>query len=271
MKLKFSWIPFLVSLCSIVPLRIYFALSGNSWDSSGIFGIIIAVLLGAIFLSVMMSETDVKILRPTRNIGLGIVSLLCTATFVWSGISYTLDPSLADTEQNPIQMAILSILSAVTFAMMSISFFTGKNLFKKLQVAIFVPAVACAFSMISFLSISNSTVSPYDVLQKSLMVLFLFYQSEVFVTFSDRGVVKRIFSFGLPFIIASAMFSIPNLINQLKDGFDYKYTTVSNSVLSICLAVYAVYLLLECLSQVDSNENSQYDISSGSDKTQSLQ
>ena len=259
MKLTFAWIPFLISLCTVVPLRIYFAISQNNWDTSIIFGIIVAVFLGATSLSVIFAESDIKIFRPTQNFTLGITALISAVALFWNGICYLTDTSAYDTDQNPVLMSALAVLSAITFAMQAFGFFTEKNLFRKVQVMILLPSAWCAFSMIAFLSISNSDISPYNILQKSLMLLFLLYQSQIFVTFSNRGVAKRLFAFGLPFILSSAMFNIPNIINLLKDGFDLKYTSASESIVGICLAVYTVFLLLDCVHQSNIPDEEQYD------------
>lgn len=250
MNLKLSWIPFAASLITVVPIKIYSSVSGNGWDKSAIFLIAVTTMIVITALCIALSEKDVKIIRMRKNLPVGITALLSSALIAWSGVSYLIDATVYNSDRHPLIAAILSFLSAVTFAMIAFSFITGKNLFKKAQIMIFFPSVMLGLFMISFLSMSNNSPDPYNVLQNALFLLFLLYQSQVFITFVNRGTVKRLFLFGMPAIIASVMYNVPSLITDFGNGLDFKYVSVSSCLSFLAISLYMIFLFIECANQI---------------------
>lgn len=135
-------------------------------------------------------------------------------SFLWGAVACVTDIEAYD--RHPLILSILCLLSAVTFIFMSISFFTCKNMFKNGQILIFFPVLWSGMLMILFLSLSDNNIDPYNVLLKACMLMFLLYQSQIFVTSTDRNTTRRIFMFGMPTILSLIMYNVPLVVSLIK-------------------------------------------------------
>lgn len=252
MKLKAVWILFFVSLVTIVPFKLYSTIAKTGMEKSLGFSVIITAILIALELLVFFSKEDIRSFKSQKNFFTAICAAIISLCFLWSGISYLGDHSNYDFKLQPLIMFVLSVLSFITFIMVSLNFFIGKNMFKKAQVMVFFPALWFGVEMIAFLSISNSSPDPYNVALKSFMVLFTFYHTQLFVTATDKNILKRLFAFGIPSIVLAIMYNIPVLIQAISDPQSLGMRTISSASMELILAIYITSILIGVYNQESS-------------------
>ena len=250
MKTKISWIMFIVSLVTIVPIKIYSSLSQTGWERSILFAAVVTVLLLMCGLPLYMDKNLPELPQIRKNYLLASLCVVIALSFLWGAVACVTDVKAYD--RHPLILAILCLLSVITFIFMSICFFTGKNMFSKAQILIFPPVLWAGMLMVLFLSLSDNNIDPYNVLLKSCMLMFLLYHSQIFVTSTDRNTTRRMFMFGMPTILAAIMYNVPLIISLASSGTLSIYsTTFATCLIEGLISLYTLGLLFECQSQID--------------------
>lgn len=257
MKTKISWIFFVISLFTIVPVKLYSTINNLGWERNPIFAIIILILFLLCGIPLYVFKDVIEFPQLKKHFLLAIVSSFTALSFLWGTLARVIDTDVLNDNTNYfLIISILCLLSAVTFVFIAISFFTGKNMFMKGQFFIFPPILWCGMSMISFLSASDNSVDPYNVLLKSCMLMFLLYQSQVFVTSTDKNTTRRLFMFGLPTVISVIMYNVPLIISLVKSqALSLSSMTCATCGIELMVSLYILCLLFETQSQME-NQNS---------------
>ena len=255
MNIKTVWTLFLVSLFTIVPIKIYSSLMQNSWYLHPVFISVVLVLMALLIVSIMLCKNFSEIINSKSNIGIGILSALLSICFVFCGIYYFKDNSAYDFELQPLVMSLLSFLSGVSFMFIFLTNILKKNMFKKASFLVFGPVIWFCAKMIMFLSLSNNNPNIYDIILKSLLLLFFVYQTQIFISSTDKNIPKRLFIFGLPAILASLIHNVPEIISGLY------FKSISNlnlaiNITEIFCAIYILVILLETQKQNLRNNDS---------------
>ncbi len=254
MKTKISWIVFILSLVTIIPVKIYSSINSLNWERTPMFAIIVAILLLMCGVPLYMAKDLPELPQVRKSFLLGIISCLTAVAFLWGAVACVTDIEAYD--RHPLILSILCLLSAVTFIFMSISFFTCKNMFKNGQILIFFPVLWSGMLMILFLSLSDNNIDPYNVLLKACMLMFLLYQSQIFVTSTDRNTTRRIFMFGMPTILSLIMYNVPLVVSLVKNNsLSFYSTTVATCGIETLICLYILCLLFECQSQINSKKS----------------
>ncbi len=257
MKIKFDfkniWLIFAGFMLTLVPIKIFSAFGGIPFANSpwflGVFG---AILVG---LMVLTSLVDIRMKNMTinKNYGLGTVSILACVSFFMCISAYFNDTSKYDFEWEPLFMSIFSILCCVSFILISITFFTGKNIIPKAVFFNFCPVLWFGLAMILFLSIYNNNADPYEVSLVAVMSLFLVYNTQIFSTSSKSNISKLLFVFGIPSVILSFTHCIPIILKYVR-GCDITAVTISSGMVEFSLGIYAFLVLIDIYKQLDKYE-----------------
>ena len=225
-----------------LPVKIILEFINPNYVRSTVFAVIFSV---CVFLMMILSSRLAKHEQnnsPMKNMPLAIVSFLCSCSHIWGFISYFKGPAPDDNKFQYFFLSILSILSSLFFLFVSYSHYSGKNLFKKFQILLFCPILFYLVSLTVFFSFEIGTPSAYNVAGQSLILMFLVYYSNYYVTCSKKVLKQRSFVFGIPAAIVSASYSIPALCLNSFGSI--------NSVTSIVYLMTAVYISLFLASRL---------------------
>ena len=248
MNVKTVWTLFLISLFTIVPIKIYSSLMQNNWYLHPVFIAVVLVLMALLIGSILLCKNFSEIINTKTNIGISISSAILSICFILCGIYYFKDNSAYDFELQPLIMSLLSFLSAASFIFIFLTNILKKNKLKKASFLVFGPVIWFCVEMVMFLSLSNNNPNIYDIILKSLLLLFFVYQTQIFISSTDKNIPKRLFIFGLPAILASLIHNLPEIISGLY------FNNISNlnltiNVTEIFCAVYILIVLLETQKQ----------------------
>lgn len=241
-NLKISWISFIVSIIILVPFQIYCAIFQSEWNNSQFFNFMVTLFFVVYELTVLFTKDFKQKFQIKKNIFLCLICILIFLDFNLCAFFYTGQTNLYATEYSeilqPIGMAILSMLTSISFLIIGICHLLGKNIYKKLQVVVFLPAIWYVVVLINYSSASLDIKSIYDISTKSLILLFLVYFTHSFINFSNNKTSnKRIFYFGLPAIVSCLMYDLPKLI--LIQQFDSSnLINLYHFILNISICLY---------------------------------
>ncbi len=257
MKIKFDfknvWLIFAGFMLTLVPLKIFSEFFDigfvNSSAFLGVFGV------GLICLMILTSLVDIRMknISVYKNYGLGVVSILAAVSFFMCISAYFNDNSKYDFEWEPLFMSIFSILCCVTFILLAVTFFTGKNIIPKAVFFNFCPVLWFGLAMILFLSIYNNNADPYEVSLVAAMSLFLVYNTQVFSTSSKSNISKLLFVFGIPCVILSFTHCVPIILKYIN-GHDITAVAISSGMVEFSLGIYAFLILIDIYRQLDKYE-----------------
>lgn len=257
MKIKFDfknvWLIFAGFMLTLVPLKVFSAFYGITFVESPVFLGIFGVALVCLMVLTSFVDIRMKNMNINKNYGLGVVSILAAISFFMCISAYFNDTSKYDFEWEPLFMSIFSILCFVTFILVSITFFTGKNVVYKAVFFNFCPVLWFGLSMILFLSIYNNNADPYEVSLVAVMSLFLVYNTQVFSTSSKSNISKLLFVFGIPSVILSFTHCVP-VILQYITGASVTAVAVSSGMVEFSLGIYALLILIDIYKQLDKYE-----------------
>ena len=248
MNIKTVWTLFLISLFTVVPIKIYSSLMQNNWHLQPVFIAVVLVLMALLILSILLCKNFSDAINTKSNLGTAILSGILFLSFALCGVYYFQDTSHYDFELQPLLMSVISIFSSISFLFIFLSNILKKNMFTKASALVFGPVIWFCVEMLMFLSLSNNNPNIYDITLKSLLLLFFVYQTQIFISSTDKNIPKRLFIFGLPAIFASLIHNLPEIISGLY------FNNISN--LNLCInvtemlcAVYVLVILLETQKQ----------------------
>ena len=226
----------------------------SGWFTALFFGAIMAFLL-----LIKFSKIEIKNLKVKRDIFLAVISALVALSFFACISTYYNAKSIYDFEWQPVMMAALSILSCLTFVIMTITLLTGKNLFSFLSFFIYCPVFWYAFQLILFLSVQNDNSNIYDITLTAFSALFFLYYTQVFSTSSNLNIVKLIIGFGAATVILTAM-KTTNYYNMIKGSSVVNEVESTTLNLQDMIAIYIFFVVIYAYGEIRKSK-----ISSGND------
>ena len=254
MKFKNIWFISAILFFDFIPLKVVSFYQNIEFVNSGWFIGLFLLLIFLVPLLAGFEKLDMDNIDVRKNIPLGIVSLFVSLSFFWCIPTYYADTTQYDLEWQPIMMGLLSILTCITFIIMSITFFIGKNLFSKASFFIFCPVFWFAFDMILFLSMQNNNVNVYNIALTAFLALFFLYYTQVFSTSSKMNIIKLMVGLGVP----AVLLAIPRWINAMIQLLGNSKGELSDVELSTCtmeavVSVYIVLVMIDICRQIQDN------------------
>ncbi len=254
MKLKNIWIVFCTTLLVLVPAKIYSSLFPSEIIESSAFLIIFGLGALAVAVCVLISKFSLKNISIQKNIVLGAFAALVSLCFLWCIPAYFGDTvTKYDHEWQPILVSIFSILSCVSFALISATHFTGKNIIAKSPFFIYCPVLWFGLKMILFLSMNINVTDPYVILSTGLLTLFMVYYTQTFATSTKANNIKLLFVLGLPAVMFLLSANVP-VILKIFTQETFVGSAVATASLEILLVVYILFTLLEAHKQLEKND-----------------
>lgn len=259
MSLKNIWRTLVAILILVLaPVKVISEFLNIKFVESQVYSLIFLFVILCIVLVISREKFSVnglKNLEINKNIYLGITSLLVSMSFFWCISVYYNDTSQYDFEWQPVAMAILSILSCISFLIMSIVFFTGKNVFAKVPFFLFCPIFWFTLDMILFLSIQNDNNNVYDICLTGFLALFFVYYTQVFATCSERNIVKTILAIGVPCIALNMTKAFPIFVKYIQDSRSVKDVSLATCTMETLVIIFIIALIVEVNSQVKNAKN----------------
>lgn len=256
MKLKNIWLFFCTALLVLVPVKIYSAIFTLQFVESSVFLILFGLGALALVACVFVSKFSLKNISIQKNVALGILSALIALCFLWCIPAYFGDTiTKYDHEWQPILVTVFSALCFVSFALISITHFTGKNVIAKAPFFIYCPVLWFGLKMILFLSMNINVTDPYVILSTGLLTLFMVYYTQTFATSTKANNIKILFALGLPLALFSLSSAVPVILKIWTSGI-FVESAVASAVLETVLVVYILSALLQAYKQVENNNKS---------------
>lgn len=254
MKLKNIWLIFCIAFLILVPTKIYSSLAPVEFIESSAFFVIFGLSALALAACVFISKFSLKNISIQKNIALGILAALAGLCFLWCVPAYFGDNvTKYDHEWQPILVAVFSLLSCVSFALISATHIMGKNIISKSPFFIYCPVLWFGLRMILFLSMNISITDPYIILSTGFLTLFMIYFTQTFATSTKANNIKLLFVLGLPLTMFSLSANVPVILKVYTQGI-FVESAVATSLLEIVLSFYALFTLWEAYKQLQNND-----------------
>ena len=255
MKLKFNWVPFILSFFAIMCLRIYQILSiGNAtvrvqWDNLELICFVIAAVAFAIILilSYLSKDApDVFVLK--KSVFTGLISMITAVFAIWNSVYEIKDYLSSNNDWVNLLSGVLGLFAGITFILIGLNFIQEKNHFDKYRLLALVPTLWILAKLLKLFFEYNST--PTDVsnvshsLAKIFLLFFLFAQARLFAGLFNCTTFKKLFYFGFSAILFMTV-SLTNYIAVAMDTSSELNSSVIVSIMTeIILIVYTLFTLL---------------------------
>ena len=262
MKLKYTWIPFIVSLLLLIPVRVYQVAVGKgnvfatSLTEENAFYLLFSLLCVFVLLFITMSllcKNVPQTVKFQKNILSGIFATALGIVMAYEGINelYLLFISVIE-QKNAVKTIILSsatILASFVFLILAFCQFYGKNIFLKAPVMALIPTVWAAIRLILIFmyhtSIASTATDMLDVLAVVFLLLFLFIQARMLAGMDGKNIPKRLFAFGMPAVLLILLYNVPILSLKAVGASNSVSGYGAFCIIDLLLAVYIVISLIE--------------------------
>lgn len=254
MKLKDIWLFLCIAFLVLVPAKIYSAISTIAFVESSTFLIIFGLTATILAILAFFTKFSIKNISIKPNALLGILAAMISACFFWCIPAYFNDTvTKYDAEWHPILLTVLASLSFISFLLISITHFTGKNIIAKAPFFIYCPILWFGTKMILFLSMNINETDPYVVFSTGLITLFVLYHTQIFATSTKFNNVKILYVIGLPLILFTACATIPAILNSFNLQ-DFSGPAIATAFLELLLTAYVFFTLITAYKQSSSQQ-----------------
>lgn len=258
MKLKFNWIPFILSFITIFSLRMYQILSvGNAyirmqWDNIEMICFTTALVASIIIVAMSYLSKDVSddfVLN--KNVLSGAISILTSAVIAWNSFykinSYLINNNDDNSWINLVS-SILGFLACIAFILIGFNFFYAKNYFENYRLLTLVPTLWVLSELLNLFfkynSIPTDITNVSNALAKIFLLFFLFAQARLFAGLFSSITLKKLFYFGFSAILFITV-SLSNYIATSMDNRDeLNLKVIALIILEIILVIYILSILL---------------------------
>lgn len=179
-----------------------------------------------------------------KNQLLSFLSFLCVPGCAWSAYVYFISEKPKDLKVQYTMLSVFCAISALFFAYVCYAHISGKNPFKNLQMLLFAPPIMYLFSISVFFSYEIGKHDLYDLLFKSLALLFFVYYPQNYVEFSDIGHKrKRMITFGLPSALISFGYFFSHM-SKISLCSNFGVLDCASGIMHALISIYVLGFLL---------------------------
>ena len=255
MNFKNLWLMFSLIMLTVVPAKIYGMAKNIGFINSIVFDISVAVILAFVIMFTSFIKLNKKNIDVKKNYFLGTISIFVFIQFFRCIPAYWNDTSKYDFAWQPIMMSFFSALSCISFILLAITFFTGKNIINKASFFLYTPVLWHGLYMLIFMSIYTNDVNPYEVVAAAFVSLFLIYNTQVFSTSSNINIIKIMFVFGIPAIILTFINGFSTILKIMNNNALIGNLSSTASILQLFLALYILFTLIDAHVQYDKSND----------------
>lgn len=220
MKIKYAWIPFVLTVLAAVPFRVYQLLYlvdlktgfSKEGDISGtVFLGAIAVALLLICIMCLCDRNAPYKNVPHRNILAGIFGILLSLAMFYVSASELMNFGTAGVKA--IVSGVFCALAAVSMLAMSVGMTYGKNVYENMPLlALLIPIWGCVRLVITFMnytSIANISQHLFNMLAIIFLLLFQYSQAKMLAGVGGQKIIRSLFLFGFPAVVFAVLASVP--------------------------------------------------------------
>ena len=181
-----------------------------------------------------------KSFRPSKNIILSSISLLCSGTCAWSAYAYFQSVKPKDLKVQYSLLMIFCALSSLFFIFVSKAHLSGENAFKGFQPLLFALPIMYLFLISVFFSCEIGKHDMYDFFSKALTLLFFVYYSQNYISFKDIEYKRnRIVTFGLPASLVTFGYFFSHM-----NSFPFGSEIYVSNIMNVSISLYIISFLL---------------------------
>lgn len=263
MKVKLSWIPFILFTPVLVGLALYTSIFPDAEQLFMGFGVsilpyaiagvtLVMFLLCLLFKAVDRKTADYYVIK--RNIPAGLFGLITAATIAAEGgISLLEAKSSGELSAYSIVYVAFTLLSALAIVIMSLMHLTRTTSSKGLSVYLLMPTIWCAIKLVNvFVDNAEISLANTDVLQLLTLIavtLYLFFYAQLISAIKSKGTLKNTIVMGLISVSLLIASSAVPVYDIAVSGVVPEVFSLVPLVQNIALALYIFSFLAELSSQ----------------------
>lgn len=255
MKIKYAWIPFILTVLAAVPFRVYQLLylvdlkTGFSKEGDISGTIFLGVIAAALLLTCIMclcdrTAPDKNV--PHRNTMAGIFGILLSLAMFYVSASELLNFKAAGAKA--IVAGVFCAFAAVSVLAMSVGMTYGKNVYENMPLlALLIPVWGCVRLVITFMnytSIANISQHLFNMVAIIFLLLFQYSQAKMLAGVGGQKIIRSLFLFGFPAVVFAVLASVPRFVLYFSgmQATMYEETPLSLGYSAVdCL--YALFIL----------------------------
>ncbi len=252
LNLKTVWIIFFALAITLTPIKICFEFLENGFENSIFFLVLFGICIAALITCIFLTKIPKRNVEIKNKLSLSISSIMLSAVSLWCALTYRMDRATKyDYPWVVVVISFLLVLTCISFLLISVTYFYGKNIMAKFPFFIFLPAILFGFRMSLFLSMNTSRPDPYEVFEICFWSMFLTYYTQIFARSTESNNTKLLFIFGLPAILITLSARIHIILNF----GNFSSTALASAVLEILLSVHVLITLIEAYAQNQSTNS----------------
>lgn len=263
MKVKLSWIPFIIFTPVLVGLALYTSIFPDAEQLFMGFGVsilpyaiagvtIVMFLFCLLFKAIDRKTADYYVIK--RNIPAGLFGLITAATIAAEGgISLLQAKSSGELSAYAVVYVAFTLLSALAIVIMSLMHLTRTTSSKGLSVYLLMPAIWSAIKLVNvFVNNAEISLANTDVLQLLTLIavtLYFFFYAQLISAIRSKGTLKNTIVMGLisvSLLIASSAVPVYDIVVSGVIPEIYSLVPLAQN---IALILYIFSFMAELTSQ----------------------
>lgn len=263
MKVKLSWIPFILFTPVLVGLALYTSVFPDAEQLFMGFGVsilpyaiagvtLVMFLFCLLFKAVDRKTADYYVIK--RNIPAGLFGLITAATIAAEGgISLLEAKSSGALSAYSVVYVVFTLLSALAIVIMSLMHLTKTTSSKGLSVYLLMPAIWSAIKLVNvFVNNAEISLANTDVLQLLTLIavtLYLFFYAQLISAIRSKGTLKNTIVMGLisvSLLLASSAVPVYDIVTS---GVIPEIFSLIPLVQNLALILYIFSFVAELSSQ----------------------
>lgn len=254
MKLKFTWVPFILSFIAIMVFRINQVLSiGNAavrvqWDNFEMICFIIAVAAFAIIMIISYLSKDAPdVFVINKNLFVCLFSMITAIFVIWNSVNEFQSYLSGENEWIKLFCGMAGIFAGIVFIFVGLSFVKEKNYFEKHKLLILVPTLWALTTLLKIFfkynSIPTNFLNVSNALASIFLLFFLFSQARLFAGLFNAATFKKLFYFGFSGILFLTI-SLTNYLLSIMDlGRKLSLANIITIITGLFLIVYVMCII----------------------------
>ena len=251
MKLKSTWIPFVLAFVAVLGLKIYqFITLGDAtirvqWSNIDMIsmGIVVVAAVIIIIMSIFSKDSP-KVFVVSKDFFTGTIAILTGLMVIWSSINELIIYLSYQRDIMYLSLSILGILAGLIFILLGVCSFKGKDLFQKCRLLTLLPSAWVLVRILNLFFKYNSIPTNLSHVATSFaeifLVFFLFYQARLFAGLFTQNTFKKVFYFGFSTILFITLYATNDLLTVIDTG---RKISIVNLIYIITDLVIAFYVL----------------------------
>ena len=248
MKTKHFALPLIISILATLICRITGIISPSTSPNSEIICFWVAFLAFiVVFIMNLMIKTSDRKLVIKKNLIDSICSVTSAVLIIFDSFVRLISYINVYRDIMQFLIGIFGILSGITFAIIAVSYYKGKNLFKSQNFITLFPPIWGIFRLLELFfvynSVSNSPWEMVDEIAVIFLLLFLFNQARTFADVKHTKKIRNMFLWGIPSSIFIFLYTSLNFVNYMSNINSFEVNSFTTLLTDLSIGVYIILFL----------------------------